>query len=71
MNTAIVTLVLELIAAMPQAVSTIQTAYQNIRSDLSANDQATIDAALAAANTKTDADMAQLDKDALAHGATA
>ena len=68
---AVVSLILELIAALPQAVVTITTAYNNIKADLSLNSQATIEAALAAANTQTDADMAKLDADALAHGATA
>lgn len=68
MNSSIVTLILQLIAELPNELAVLQTAYLNIRADLSNNDKAAIDAAFQAANTRLDADVAQLDADAKAHG---
>ena len=64
--TPTVSLVLSLIAALPQELSAITSAYNTVKSLLAAPDQATIGAILLALNTKTDADVTQLDHDASA-----
>ena len=66
--TPIIQLILGLIASLPQEIAAIQAVYTTIRDALAAKDQATLDAIFAATNTKTDADVAQLDADAAAHG---
>ena len=63
-----VSLILSLIAALPQELAAITNAVNTVKGALSAPDQATLGAILAALNTKTDADVAQLDADAAAHG---
>lgn len=64
----IVTLFLQLIAALPSELAVLQNAYQAIKADLSANDAAEIEAAFDAANARIDADMGRFDADAAAHG---
>jgi hypothetical protein len=58
-----VTLILSILSALPQEVAAISGAFNTVKTALSAPDQATIGAILAALNTKTDADVAQLDRD--------
>ncbi len=67
--TPTVTLVLSLIAALPQELAAITAAYDTVKAALSAPDQATVGAILSALNTRSDADLAKLDADAAAHGA--
>ena len=57
-----VTLILSILSALPQEVVAITSAFATVKSVLSAPDQATIAALLAALNTRTDADVAQLDR---------
>lgn len=59
MSTA--SLILALLAQAPQAIAEITTLYNAVRSDLSATDQASIDAALAAAQATDAADTAAAD----------
>ncbi len=61
-----VTLILSILSALPQEVGAITNAYATVKSVLAAPDQTTIGAILAALNTRTDADVAQLDRDAAA-----
>ena len=56
--------ILGLIAQLPAEVATIQSLYEDVKTDLSADTQAQIEAAFATANS-------QLDADAKAHGSTA
>jgi xanthine dehydrogenase molybdopterin-binding subunit B len=58
-----VTLILSILSALPQEVAAISGAFNTVKSALAAPDQATIGAILAALDTKTDADVAQLDRD--------
>jgi hypothetical protein len=58
-----VTLILSILSALPQEVAAISSAFNTVKTALTAPDQATIGAILAALNTKTDADVAQLDRD--------
>jgi hypothetical protein len=58
-----VTLILSILSALPQEVAAISSAFNTVKTALAAPDQATIGAILAALNTKTDADVAQLDRD--------
>jgi hypothetical protein len=58
-----VTLILAILSALPQEVAAISGAFNTVKNALAAPDQATIGAILAALNTKTDADVVQLDRD--------
>ncbi len=58
-----VTLILSILSALPQEVAAISGAFNTVKKALAAPDQATIGAILAALNTTTDADVAQLDRD--------
>ena len=58
-----VTLILSILSALPQEVAAISGAFNTVKTALAAPDQATIGAILAALNTKTDADVAELDRD--------
>ena len=58
-----VTLILSILSALPQEVAAISGAFTTVKTALAAPDQATIGAILAALDTKTDADVAQLDRD--------
>lgn len=62
----VVTLILSLIASLPQELAAIANAYYTAKNAMAAPDRATIGAILAALNTRTDADVAMLDHDAAA-----
>ena len=68
--TPIVTLILSLITQLPQDIAAIQAAYAAIKATLSTKDQQVLEGIFAALNAKTDADVAALDANAEAHGAT-
>ena len=61
-----VTLILSILSALPRELGAIAGAYATVKTALSAPDQATIGAILAALDTKTDNDLAQLDRDVAA-----
>jgi hypothetical protein len=61
-------IILQLLVLAPQAVAEITALYQKVQPGLTAEDQATLDTAIAALSAKIDADVAQLDADAAAHG---
>lgn len=58
----IVTSILALISAAPAAISEITTLYTAVKADLSSDDQATIEAALASAQTTDAAATATADE---------
>lgn len=57
----IVTSILALISAAPAAISQIMTLYEAVKSDISSDDQATIDEALAAAQSSDASATVQAD----------
>lgn len=57
-------MILQMIALAEQLFTTSSTAYVNIKGDLSATDQASIDAAVAKSGAALDAARAKLDADA-------
>lgn len=57
-------MILQMIALAEQLFTTASTAYVNIKGDLSATDQASIDAAVAKSGAALDAARAKLDADA-------
>jgi hypothetical protein len=59
----IVTLLLQLIPLVPTALTQVVALYDEIKATLSPSDQATIEAALAQAQTADAAATAQADKD--------
>ena len=61
---AIVTTLLALLAAAPNAFAQVQALWATVKGGVSAKDQATVDAILAALTPKLDADLAQLQHDA-------
>ena len=58
-----VSLVLSILSTLPQEVKAITRAYTSVKEVLATSDQATIGAILNALDTKTDGDVAQLDRD--------
>ena len=64
----VVTAILSLLVQAPQAISEILALWQAVRSGVGATDQATVDQAIKTLSDKIDADVAQLDADAKAHG---
>lgn len=60
----ILTTILALIAAAPQAYSQILALWNLAKSGFSASDQASVDAVLAVLNPKLDTDVGQLNIDA-------
>jgi bifunctional pyridoxal-dependent enzyme with beta-cystathionase and maltose regulon repressor activities len=58
-----VSLILSILAALPREVAAISGAYDTVKNAFAATDRATISAVLAALDTKTDVDVAQLDRD--------
>jgi DNA-binding response OmpR family regulator len=55
-------IILALLAQAPQAVATITTLYNEVKSDISTTDQATIDAELAKLQSNMPADQAATDQ---------
>jgi hypothetical protein len=53
--------ILALLTAAPQAIAAIQTIYTTVKDTLSSDDQATIDAALAAEQAKLASEQAATD----------
>ncbi len=68
--TSTVSLMLSLLVALPKELTAIANAYGTVRSVLSAPDRAAIEAILAALDTKTDQDVAALNRDALVAATT-
>jgi hypothetical protein len=73
----LVTFITNFLAGLPEevamaqaAVKTLANAYETIKETLSATTQAQVEALLAQVDTQTDADIAKLDADATAAGAT-
>ncbi len=60
----IITAILALIAAAPNAIAESMALWNQVKGGASATDQATVDQVLAALNPKLDADLAGLARDA-------
>jgi hypothetical protein len=61
MSAATIAILLQVLEASPQIVSVIEAGYTALKTDFSASDQAEVEAAIAAAKTQLDADVARVE----------
>lgn len=56
-----IAIILQVLEATPQIVSVIEAGYQALKNDFSASDQTTVEAAIASAKARLDADVARIE----------